>query len=360
MPEADARRSRPGRPKLRTSCNECGAAKLRCDRGQPECGRCVSHGISCVYGVSRKMGKPPRQKLPPSSAQASTDQVTVMEGELHYIAYLFPIIANVLIACDAADDIIDLEGSFDQPGLPMSAFTSLDFTEWPTVDQFNASLFPNTPESYATQFTTYPVQPSKSLPVVDQILPHHDCSRKAYDLLGRLSLFDDPSLGTTLAADEVPFDHVLRLSREASEQLSKLLACSCAACPSLTFLKASIISKVLSWYHQAAICMQVTASRALTAIPNSVTPASIAVGTFSVDDERVQAALKIQLLLGEMRRAGCLIDQFSVHGTGLTYHDDQSNPDSVDRLYQHLTTWLKGEHSRIVHIMRSKLRELNS
>jgi len=106
--------------------------------------------------------------------------------------------------------------------------------------------------------------------------------------------------------------------------------------------------------------MQVAASRALTAIPNSVTPASIAVGTFSVDDERVQAALKIQLLLGEMRRAGLLIDQFTVHGTGSTYHDVQSNPDSVDILYQHLTTWLKGEHSRIVHIMRSMLKELNN
>lgn len=106
--------------------------------------------------------------------------------------------------------------------------------------------------------------------------------------------------------------------------------------------------------------MQVAASRALTAIPNSVTPVSIAVGTFSVDNRRVQAALKIQLLLGEIRRAGLLIDQFTVHGMGSTYHDDKSNPDRVDGLYQHLTTWLKGEHSRILHIMRSKLRELNN
>lgn len=359
MPEDEARRLRPGHPRLRTSCDECGAAKLRCDRGQPECGRCVSRGISCVYGVSRKMGKPPRQKTRSISAQASTDQVTVTGGELHYIAN-FPIIANVLVACDAGDDMIDMDGSFDQSALPLSAFTSLGFTEWPTVDQFNASLLPNTPESYTTNFTTHPVQPSKTFPAVDPILPHHDCSRKAYDMLGRLSLFDDQSLGTTLAADEVPFDHVLRLSREASEQLSKLVACSCAPCPSLAFLKASIVSKVLSWYHQAAICMQVAASHTLTAIPNSVTPASIAVGTFSVDDERVQAALKIQLLLGEMRRLGLLIAQFTAHGMGSTYHDDQSNPDSVDRLYQHLTTWLKGEHSRIVHIMRSKLRELNN
>ena len=67
-----------------------------------------------------------------------------------------------------------------------------------------------------------------SLTRTSDTLPHHNCSRKAYDMLGRLSLFDGRSLGTTLAVDKVPFDHVLRLSREASEQLSKLLACSCA------------------------------------------------------------------------------------------------------------------------------------
>ncbi|KAH8658908.1 hypothetical protein BGZ61DRAFT_370963, partial [Ilyonectria robusta] len=54
---------RLGQPKLRTSCDQCGAAKVKYDRGQPECGRCVSHGRACVYGVSRKMGKRPRVKL---------------------------------------------------------------------------------------------------------------------------------------------------------------------------------------------------------------------------------------------------------------------------------------------------------
>lgn len=58
----EARRQIPRQPKLRASCDECGAAKLKCDRGQPQCGRCMSLGLTCVYGVSRKMGKPPREK----------------------------------------------------------------------------------------------------------------------------------------------------------------------------------------------------------------------------------------------------------------------------------------------------------
>ena len=53
----------PRQPKLRSSCDGCGSAKLKCDRGQPECGRCLSHSLECVYGVSQKMGKPPRDRV---------------------------------------------------------------------------------------------------------------------------------------------------------------------------------------------------------------------------------------------------------------------------------------------------------
>lgn len=179
-------------------------------------------------------------------------------------------------------------------------------------------------------------------------------------MLGRLSMLDDPSLGSNLSVDEVPFDHMLCLSREAIDQLTKLQACSCAPCPSLAFLKASIVSKVLLWYHQATICMQAAASRIPTTMPPSVPPANIAIGTFSVDDERVQAALKIQLLLGEMRRAGLLIDRFTLHEEDSIINNNKPSLDRVDGLYQHLTTWLKAEHSRIIHIMRTKLREVNN
>jgi len=44
--------------KLRSSCDECAAAKVRCNKGQPECARCIASGVKCVYGLSRKFGKP--------------------------------------------------------------------------------------------------------------------------------------------------------------------------------------------------------------------------------------------------------------------------------------------------------------
>ncbi|EFQ36830.1 uncharacterized protein GLRG_11977, partial [Colletotrichum graminicola M1.001] len=44
--------------KRRSSCDACGASKLRCDRSQPACGRCVALKQNCVYGISRYKGRP--------------------------------------------------------------------------------------------------------------------------------------------------------------------------------------------------------------------------------------------------------------------------------------------------------------
>lgn len=87
----------------------------------------------------------------------------------------------------------------------------------------------------------------------------------------------------------------------------------------------------------------------------------MAIGTFNVDDLGMQAALKIQLLSGEMRRAGRLIDLFtSFHHASGQRMADVSSFGGVSNLYQILDSWLRGEHLRVTNLMRSKLRELNA
>ena len=44
-------------PKLRTSCDSCAAAKVRCSKERPRCERCIECNFSCVYGLSMKHGK---------------------------------------------------------------------------------------------------------------------------------------------------------------------------------------------------------------------------------------------------------------------------------------------------------------
>ncbi|KAI4180809.1 MAG: hypothetical protein L6R41_007010 [Letrouitia leprolyta] len=228
---------------------------------------------------------------------------------------------------------------------------------------------------------------------------------------------------STNAANRVPLDHVLRLNREAIERLGSLLSCPCAGSPQLTILYASIISQILVWYQQAAGCTQIASTCAKSAswnpnaetrsdsntvplsltasspsstsgsvsgpspwsstaastlstttgggkntptlpmsqqFPNSVAPAKMAIGTFDIDDTRVQTALKIQLLSGEMRRAGRLIEQFAGRNMeGQCVTGDHARFGGVHSLYRSLDAWLRCEHARIAERMKSRLGELN-
>jgi hypothetical protein len=48
--------------KLRASCDSCAASKVKCSKEHPRCARCSANGSSCIYGVSRKHGKPGRTR----------------------------------------------------------------------------------------------------------------------------------------------------------------------------------------------------------------------------------------------------------------------------------------------------------
>ncbi|XTI88793.1 hypothetical protein V2W45_521151 [Cenococcum geophilum] len=54
-----SRRNTDRPPKLRSSCDICANAKVKCDRERPVCQRCQNSGMRCNYSISRRMGKPP-------------------------------------------------------------------------------------------------------------------------------------------------------------------------------------------------------------------------------------------------------------------------------------------------------------
>ncbi|KAJ4338494.1 hypothetical protein N0V95_008031 [Ascochyta clinopodiicola] len=53
---------RERRPKLRASCDACAASKVKCSKDHPICQRCSANNSQCIYGVSRKHGKPGRTR----------------------------------------------------------------------------------------------------------------------------------------------------------------------------------------------------------------------------------------------------------------------------------------------------------
>ena len=444
----------PRQPKVRSSCDRCGTAKLKCDRGRPQCTRCIPLGLECIYGVSRKMGKPPRDRLRiadvpggprrpdeytgsisrdrPDDKNCSSGATGSVINSIVLNSGPFSNANNVPSAWGASDDYNDsLMTSVDmsdalQPdllGSSISNFASLEFDDHLLYTNMQTGSISTLETPEVEGFSTSAAETKPSQTQVDEnvifdsvLMPYagsgaHNCSREAYDILGSLSLLNlnmahcipgsASSSASTPASTthRVPFDHILRLNRESSERLSRLLTCHCARWPHQALLYASIISLVLTWYQEAAGCTQKAswspvATATDTASPHesssespspwsttpvgtavgtavgtggastptytgatalAVAPTHMAIGSFNIDDQEVQAALRIQLLLGESRRTGALIDLYRSSG-GI----NEATLNSVDSLHNSLTSWLKMEHLRIADVMRSRLREVST
>ncbi|KAI0850639.1 hypothetical protein F5Y00DRAFT_268378 [Daldinia vernicosa] len=452
-------------PKLRSSCDGCGSAKLKCDRGQPECGRCISLGITCVYGVSRKMGKPPRERLhipamlggPRTAAEHNSNGKEGGSDDSSYNRRAGSSISDTILPrTSSSSSINDIRSTWgaveeysnnsmttrvnmldefrnDQLGPSLTNFSSLDTNEWVLTniigdelsstnletEPFPALGWPDLESSPASTGQTTGAQ----TPADDRIyldspfmqhddIKHHDCSQEAYGIMNSLSSLNiskaysriTPPPGTTTnSINCVPLDFILQLNREAIERLGRLLSCSCANYSHLAFLYASIIGRILHLYSQEAGCLKTSslgltpnptirhgmspscssagsmcrspsswlsagAGTANTSVSGSSTPSGkrntttdlaptqMTMGCFSIDDKLVQAALRIQLLLGEMKRVGFLIDVFTSRSSNGA---DESTSGNIDDLYKSLGSWLGKEHLRIVEMMRVRLRDIS-
>jgi hypothetical protein len=220
------------------------------------------------------------------------------------------------------------------------------------------------------------------------------------------------------ARDILPLDHMLRSNREAIDRLSRLIFCPCGTShPYLSLLYAAIISRVLSLYQKAATHAVANTDSNATAFhsmaaeqvpshnrshslasgigsppsssstsnitapsvfngsgnitatnhtthngPNRtsrlvVAPTKISLGTFDVDDMRVQTTLKIQLISSEIRRARRLVDHFR---RDQDFQGGECAFGGRESMYQGLENWLRAEYARVANCVSNQLRELNA
>jgi hypothetical protein len=68
----------PKSVKVRSTCNACQQAKIRCSHEKPSCRRCQKHKIECIYSVSRRLGRPAKKKDQKVSSE-SQSQSPVLE-----------------------------------------------------------------------------------------------------------------------------------------------------------------------------------------------------------------------------------------------------------------------------------------
>jgi Aflatoxin regulatory protein/Fungal Zn(2)-Cys(6) binuclear cluster domain len=252
--------------KLRSSCDGCRLAKVKCDRGRPECNRCKMFSSTCIYGTSRNAGKPRRRKPgssrdPPIEKHKCTLRTTAHScnshndtapgfGEPQNISgYSLNNLSNSMTDISFSADLNSSFGTIEQnqfisdlsPCLPLEGWPQLG--DWQQFDNFGSN--PDLPSSSLLE----PIRTegkSSDEP--------HSCARESYEIFRDLicpapSLHAPESNAVTVCAQ---LDQVLQFNRNAIDRLTKVLKCSCATSGHRAMVHASIVSRILIWYQQAA------------------------------------------------------------------------------------------------------------
>jgi hypothetical protein len=433
-------------PSLRSSCEGCGNAKVKCDR-HPQCSRCVALGFTCVYGISRRSGKP-RRKRPGSSLDVpnnftpskhvkskakscETDMGLERCPSINDPAQLVSSTSQTDVtpqhsgltstrniqSCDnsitvgvrksqtfneaaqlkvsgPATGILPVSSNdnptssiYEQNLLGSSLVTPLSLDEWPQFDIWGPGLeFPSSPNDI--RLPTSALEPVDNLSASFDSPESHSCPRGSYELFRDL-ICPSPFLHAPGASSDTVsarLDEVLYFNSNAIDRLRRLLSCPCAKSGHKVMVHASIISRILIWYQQAAgsgscesrlsalaassqsssasssspsrseATDDVDTSRAPTMVQSTgftVAKVPISMGTFNIEDENVQNAFRNQLVMSELKKAANVIDLFTSHDSG----DCSAN--GVASLYSHLGTWLRSEHLRTVRMLRARLSALN-
>ncbi|KAF2470900.1 uncharacterized protein BDR25DRAFT_224522 [Lindgomyces ingoldianus] len=412
-------------PKLRASCDACAASKVKCSKEHPMCARCLSAGSDCIYGISRKHGKPGRtRKRNPDGTpftKASKQRPSPAGSEFGK----FRICAEPLLP-----EVEDLNWpptlDFEHQMTPHSAFPERDYnfmseflmtsSQSPTDcmqtvkpeltfrDPFarQESLQPDTslpadfqalkdfiggdsvrPMEYAiTEANVDSFFPESSEPPQspmgsmssnfnplreDIVMPtSHNCYNLAYSTLESLhfkTLAETSEMESMFFPDTKSLDSVLSVTRSAVKNVLQLLSCSCSSDPHLAMLYSSIASKILTWYQIAAglnpaapptpalttaSSPSLSSSWTFSSGPStpSLSPSKInitvqpmKIGAFEFD-EADQEALRRQVVLGELKKCGVLVEALANwRGNG----DEQA-----EFLYDMLGAWLKSELFRML------------
>ncbi|KAI0390136.1 hypothetical protein F5Y17DRAFT_82547 [Xylariaceae sp. FL0594] len=290
---------------LRTSCDPCSTAKVRCDKKHPSCGRCIQIMLPCFYSESRKHGRQAWRKrmahrrmngmATPAEDQAQlqpqpTDTTnTAMAWERLVVPFsssssslsTVPLAAQTpstllqtnhwqgdvaaLVSGTTFDDVsgVDMDvnsfGNWDLSQLSPPVLTDGDglpagFANPPLVP---AQASPASVLSGTSVSVKEP--PSVSSSVAGST---HDCEARAISILrsmqhgemheGAKSCSTDPVHYTTLNLAP-SFDRVLSVNKAALDGWTQLMKCSCALCPHIILLHVSVLSKMIFWYRIAAM-----------------------------------------------------------------------------------------------------------
>ena len=296
--------------KLRASCDACANSKVKCDKERPYCRRCISGGITCVYGISRKHGQRIRRRQ--QNGDRSRPSIAP-----NYAVATSPSFRRDLFTPDlnlSFDDLLqdpsipfeDLNGrAVDEQDMFLFVESNTRLPELGWTDTSSSSSANRTPASmnqslntssnneenptYRTHSINKEMTPLSSCKgrqshfdltqVASSIqLPpslstsassqsanpanqQHSCYNRAITTLDHLRLEVHFSCASShkpkspehrLGLPMLTLDHILQANKAALPTVQQLTSCPCSNKDShLVFLYASIISKIIFWYRVA-------------------------------------------------------------------------------------------------------------
>lgn len=377
--------------KLRSSCNACGSAKVKCDREQPSCHRCRGLGVACTYGTSRKSGRPPRSGVIRIDQAAGSARTSQDEGaSLAVPVSTAPTEALDSLAAVTESDSTSAAARHASGEAEPIATGNLDLNRhenvgwmdpyisgpWaaPTIAPFGLMDFGLPGADSSSTWKDSHVNAWKDCEATNT---SHICSRESYQILADL-ICPAPHLHPPESNNGIVtayLDQVLHCNRKAIDRLTPLLRCSCSRSVHRVMMHASILSRILMWYQQAAEPIpELDPSSTSNSTPGTLTASSsdtsedltkatgfavidtpATLGTFSIDDSRLQVDIRNQVVLAELEKMSELIDLFSSHFTNAG-----GGGYGVAALYAHATGWIKDEYIRITQDLRDRCNDMAS
>ncbi|KUL82996.1 hypothetical protein ZTR_09332 [Talaromyces verruculosus] len=388
--KAPAVPGREERIKLRSACDRCSLNKIKCSQDKPECQRCKTIGAQCHYSRSMRMGKPRKSakakammnaKLPgkpdvnpatenalPGNISINNDNVVIPTTELPWSAdWSFDslLAAHDHMATNSASGTPadPFRALFDQHNNSNNGNPVVSTADLMNVDALSAYSNPHSQSDDA--FLTFPQSPvGVQKPVKDEpenvyLSPSsyyapsfestllstgsspfedlgpsllsqqnaHDCTHLALETMTSLCL--PSTVQRTAEGQPRPtIDQVLKINSEAMQNVSTILACSCAKDSSFPMLLSTIFSKALAWYRAAVESHDLPDSNG-NSVKEEVVHRPISVGGYELDDESSDM-MKIQLVLNRLRMMSKPIKQYiQMYSGPACCHDQPISPPST-------------------------------
>ncbi|KAF2642702.1 hypothetical protein P280DRAFT_468015 [Massarina eburnea CBS 473.64] len=379
--------------KLRASCDACGDAKTKCDRGQPNCMRCRNMNLTCVYGPSRQFGKRPRRRLDtgrnvltetPSTAPATSNLTSLAptNSSIQPPAPNAPpsILAEMeasMMAQGFTSNMVNTPSgtnavhshAFGDPGLFLPSLPSA----WPQFENYDSNEYMLTtplsfPESHESTIPTPPAAP--------ELPSRHRCYHEPNEILGSLTIPQEPG---NYYKKTLELSQILHANRNAIEAIERFLKCRCAKTqPDLLTLQSSLTARVLYFYRQAAGVAADDFSRSSSDTASCSTVADtfsqdsgppdprtfnapgnrcflvvempFKVGTFNVDTPAVQFAFRNHLIGSEVKKIEPVVEGFAALG------EAEGVPEENKGLYTSIGAWLKKDYANTMQITKDALQ----